>query len=84
MPDGPDNPPPSQQAPDNVPPGMSEDLDFSDFSGGFDEGFPGGIPEQASGGRAGAAPSDFTGWIWIALSIIFLVAGLILAKKYKS
>lgn len=30
-----------------------------------------------------ASPSDFSGWIWIAISVVILAIGLIVAKKYK-
>ncbi len=46
---------------------------------------------QKSGGdfpfdmnRMNAAPSDPAGWIWIAVSIVLLGAGLIVAKKYHN
>ena len=34
--------------------------------------------------RTGMTGSDFSGWIWIAVSAAILVVGLIVAKKYKS
>ncbi len=81
--------------PETTPSGGSDTTPEATPSGGAGEGSdikrPSGGNMQKPGGDfsfdmngMGTSSSELAGWIWIGVSVAILIAGLIVAKKYKT